>query len=224
MTYCYNCGKKNDDDADFCSKCGTRLDDQEKKDTFEKNIKNTAKKIEEKAEKLGKSMEKAGKRFETRIEYSFVAFQNWYDIKFRFIGPLIWSFIGLIILRFIILFFEYSGDEYIVLGELSDFLYSFILIFFGLILINTYNSYFNRIYKKQYRWISPAISTISLTISLWIISQIFIILDTNLDIPVLTIIANFIDTYIILIFLAVLFLNYGFVMVIKPFAKDINHK
>lgn len=25
MVYCHNCGTKNDDDAEFCSKCGTSL-------------------------------------------------------------------------------------------------------------------------------------------------------------------------------------------------------
>jgi len=224
MAYCSKCGKKNDNDAEFCSKCGDRLDKKEKEDTFKKQIKKTTDVIEEKAEKFGKSIEKAGKRLETKIEYSFEEFQKWYDYKFKILGPLIWSFLGLIILRFIILIFDISRDDYIVLGEISDFLFSYLLIFFGLMFINTYNTYFNRRYKKQYRWISPIVSTISFTISLWIIVKIFIILDTHLDIPILTTIANFIDTYIILIFVAVLFLSYGFVMVILPFAKEINQK
>ena len=224
MVYCSKCGKQNDDDAEFCSKCGTRLGIQDKEDTFEKHVKKTANKIEEKAEELGKSIEKAGKRFERKMEKSFEEFQKWYDKKFNIFGPLIWSFLGLIILRFIILLFAYSGDEYIVLGNLSDFLYSYILIFFGLMLLNTYNSYFKRKYKKQYYLISPGISTISFTVTIWLISKIFIILDTNLDIPILTTIANFIDTYIILIFVVVLLLTYGFIIVFLPFAKELKQK
>jgi uncharacterized membrane protein YvbJ len=29
MVYCHNCGTKNDDDAEFCSKCGTTLKEQD---------------------------------------------------------------------------------------------------------------------------------------------------------------------------------------------------
>jgi hypothetical protein len=224
MVYCSKCGKKNDDDAEFCSKCGTILDNENIEKTFEEQMKKTAKKLEEKAEKFGKSMDKAGKRFETRIENSFEGFQKWFDNKFKFFGPLIWSFLGLIILRFIILIFDYSSDEFIILGELSDFLYTYILIFFGLMLLNTYNSYFNRVYKKQYNWIFPAVSTISFTVSIWIFSKILIIIDENLNIPVLTTIADFIDNYIIVIFVFALIISYSFMKFIIPYTKEINKK
>jgi len=224
MVYCSKCGKKNDDDAEFCSKCGTALDNENIEKTFEKQMKKTAKKLEEKAEKFGKSMDHAGKRFETRIENTFEDFQKWFDNKFKFAGPLIWSFLGLIILRIIIWFFDISRDEQIILGELSDFLLSYILIFFGLMLLNTYNSYFNRKYKKQYSWIFPGISTISFTVSIWIFLKFLIILDNNLNIPVLTDIANFIDNYIIFIFVLALIISYSFSKLIIPYAKEINQK
>ena len=224
MVYCSKCGKKNDDDAEFCSKCGFKLNTHEEKETFENRVKKIGNVIEEKAEKFGKDMEKAGKRLETRIEHSAEGFNTWYDKKFNIIGPLIWSFLGLIILRFIIWLFDVSRVEYVVLGDISDFLFLYILIFFTLMLLNSYNSYFNRRYKKQYRWILPAISTISFTVTIWLISKILVIIDNNLNIPVLTTIANFIDTYIILIFVAVLLISYGFLMVILPIAKELEHK
>jgi len=224
MVYCSKCGKKNDDDAEFCSKCGIILDNENIEKSLEKQVKKTAKKLEEKAEKFGKSMDQAGKRFETRIEGSFEDFQKFFDNKFKFVGPLIWSFLGLIVLRIIIWFFDNSRDEISILGDLSDFLFLYILIFFGLMLLNTYNSYFNRKYKKQYIWIFPAVSTISFTVTIWIISKILIILDENLNIPVLTTIANFIDNYIILIFILALLLSYSFMKLILPYAKEITQK
>jgi ribosomal protein L40E len=219
MVYCSKCGAKNDDNAEFCSKCGKKMFTYNKKDKFEKQAKKTEKLIEEKAEQFGEAIEKAGKRFELKMENTFKDFQKWYDNKFKIIGPLIWSFLGLIILRFIILLFK-NADDIDVLMEIGDFLYSYLLILFGLMLLNTYNSYFNRVYKKQYRLVSPAVSVISFVISLWIISKIFIILDTNLDIAILTTIANFINNYIILIFVIVLLLSYIFVLFIVPFEKD----
>jgi hypothetical protein len=224
MVYCYKCGKKNDDDSEFCTKCGVRLDKQKEEATFEDRINKTANQIEEKAERFGKSIEKASKRFETRMNHSFEEFQKWYDARFKILGPLIWSFLGLIILRFIILLLDISRDEHIIFGELSDFLYLYLLLFFGLMLLNTYNSYLKRRYNKQYRWISPTVTTISFTVSLWIFSKFLVFLDNNLDMPVLTTIGNFIDTYIILVFVIVLLISYGFVMVILPFSKKSEDK
>ncbi|KYK27784.1 hypothetical protein AYK20_02050 [Thermoplasmatales archaeon SG8-52-1] len=224
MTYCTKCGKKNDDDAEFCSKCGVRLDTKDKKNSNKKQLKKTGKIIEEKAEEFGKSIEKAGIRFESKFENSIKDFQKWYDNKFKVAGPLIWSFLGLIILRLIISLMDRSGDDVVVLGEISDFLYSYLLILFGLMLLNFYNSYLNRTYKKQYRFISPAISTISCVVTLWILSKILIIIDTNLEIPFLASIANFIDEYIFVIFIVILLLGYCFELIIKPFAKEVSKK
>lgn len=224
MTYCTKCGKKNDDDAEFCSKCGVILDTQDREDSIKKHAKKTEKIIQEKAEKFGRSVEKAGIRLESKIENSVKDFQKSYDDKFKLFGPMIWSFLSLIILRLIIAIMDRSGDDIVVLGEIGDFLYSYLLIFFGLMLLNFYNSYLNRIYKKQYRFISPAISTISCVVTLWIVTKIFIILDTHLEIPFLASIANFIDEFIFLIFIVVLILSYCFVLFIIPFAKEMSHK
>jgi hypothetical protein len=220
MVYCSKCGKKNADDAEFCDKCGTILDNENIEKSFEKQMKKTAKKIEEKAEKFGESMEKAGKRFERKFDNIFDGFQIWYDNKFKFIGPLIWSFIGLIILRLFIWFFDISRNELTILGEISDFLFTYILLLFGLMLLNTYNSYINRKYKKQYSWVFPAVSSISFIVTIWIVSQIFIIIDNNLNIPALTSIANFIDNYIIFLFILALIISYSYMKFILPYIKE----
>jgi hypothetical protein len=103
-----------------------------------------------------------------------------------------------------------------VLGNISDFLYEYFLLLFGLMLISSYNTYFYRKYKKQYRWISPLISTIVFIVIIWIIAQIFIIIDT----PILSSIASFIDTYLPVIFVVIIILSYGFMMVIHSFTKE----
>ncbi|KYK23803.1 hypothetical protein AYK24_00795 [Thermoplasmatales archaeon SG8-52-4] len=224
MTYCTKCGKKNDDDAEFCDKCGISLDTTDKEDSIKKHTKKTENKIEKKAEEFGRSIEKAGKRFESKIDNSIKDFQKWYDNKFKLFGPLIWSFLGLIILRLIIIVMGRSGDDIIVFGDIGDLLYSYLLIFFGLMLLNFYNSYLNRIYKKQYRFIYPAISTISCIVTLWIISKILIKLDTHLEVPFLASIANFIDENIFVLFIVILVLSYCIELFIKPLAKEMSHK
>ena len=50
MPYCNKCGKKNDDDAEYCTKCGNYIG---KGSSFEKNIDEFAEKIERTAEEFG---------------------------------------------------------------------------------------------------------------------------------------------------------------------------
>jgi phage shock protein PspC (stress-responsive transcriptional regulator) len=68
MVYCQKCGKKNEDDAKYCSKCGTNLNSitnsfnavQEKNISFEKQV-------DDFAEEIGKLGKKAGKTIETGV-------------------------------------------------------------------------------------------------------------------------------------------------------------
>jgi ribosomal protein L40E len=65
MLYCYKCGKKNDEDAEHCIKCGTNL---YKSNRFEENLEKFAKEIGERAEKFGKKVEKKVKEFAKSTE------------------------------------------------------------------------------------------------------------------------------------------------------------
>ena len=65
MPYCHKCGTKNDDDAQYCTKCGNYL---AKDNAFEKNIEKAAEEFGKKAERFGKRMEKMGKEFAKSVE------------------------------------------------------------------------------------------------------------------------------------------------------------
>ena len=68
MVYCWKCGTKNDDDADFCKKCSSTLKDtrsafeKELKD-FTNDVRRGAEIVGRKAEKLGKHLAKKAKQF-----------------------------------------------------------------------------------------------------------------------------------------------------------------
>ena len=55
MVYCHNCGKKLDEDTQYCTKCGHDLGHES---SFEKNMENFGEKIGEKAEQFGRKIEK----------------------------------------------------------------------------------------------------------------------------------------------------------------------
>ena len=60
MPYCDECGKKNDDDAQYCTKCGNYI---AKSSSFEKDIDRFAEELGRKAERFGKQIEKKAKEF-----------------------------------------------------------------------------------------------------------------------------------------------------------------
>ena len=67
MSYCHECGKKNDDDAQYCTKCGNYI---AKSSSFEKNIDKFAEEFGRKAEQFGKHIEKKAKKFAKSVEQS----------------------------------------------------------------------------------------------------------------------------------------------------------
>ena len=67
MPYCNECGKKNDDDARYCTKCGNYI---AKDSSFEKDIDKFAEEFGRKAEQFGKLIEKKAKEFAKSVEQS----------------------------------------------------------------------------------------------------------------------------------------------------------
>ena len=223
--YCTKCGLKNEDNAEFCTNCGTKLNLKESKTTVEDintHIKKVGAKIEQVAEDFGTAAEKFGKQIEDTMQKTSKNFEHWYDKKFGIFGPLVWSFLGIIILRLIIGVLAISGEELSVMQKVSDFLYDYFLLFFGIMIVSSYNTYFYRKYKNQYHWISPLISTGIFIVIIWIIAQMLLLIDTEISIPILTAIATFIVTYLIVIFVIIVILSYTYLLVILPFAKEMK--
>jgi len=201
MVYCSKCGKKNKDDAKFCNKCGNSLEIKKGKTVFEQ-------KVEDFAEGMGR----LGKKAENGIEKATKGVESRYNKTFGVFGPLVSAFFGLIILRFIIEFLVLSADEEPVLGYIGGFFYDYLLWFFGLFLLSSYNSYFYRKYKKSYRWVSPVFTALGFTVFFWLAQKLFVILDNKLDVPTLATVASYIDTYLVAIFVFVLLLGYFIVL------------
>ena len=65
MPYCSECGKKNDDDSQYCTKCGNHIGTTS---DFERGIEKFAEEFGRKAEQFGKSIEKKVKEFAKSLE------------------------------------------------------------------------------------------------------------------------------------------------------------
>jgi ABC-type multidrug transport system fused ATPase/permease subunit len=187
---------------------------------IKKQTKKASEAIERAVQNFGDTAERFGKRIEQKMESASKDFERWHDKKFGIFGPLIWSFLGIIILRFIIGLIAISGEELEIMKIVGDFLHNNFLVFSGLMVISSYNTYFYRKYKKQYRWVNPLISTTVFISILWLISQLYLLIDSNLEIPIFNTIAKFISTYYLVLFIVITLIIYGFMMVVFPFVKE----
>jgi len=220
MVYCTKCGIKNDDDAQYCSKCGNSLNKPITKDTsFEKQIENFAggvervgktagEKIEKAAEKLGKETQGIGRRLEKATDRAGSYLDNWWDRTFKIFGPLVSSFIVIIVLRLIIEGLRIGAEDTPVLGEVGDLLLEYLLLIFVVILVSFYSSYFSRKYKK-FQWISPIIIAVVIVVVSFIAVNILSVVGTSIgDMELANIEIEWREKYMLMIFVIVLLVGY----------------
>jgi hypothetical protein len=188
MVYCSKCGKENDDNIQYCNNCGNLLTSTQAKDaSFEEKVENLAEevgragkkageKFEQTVKKFGEATQDLGKRIEKATDRAGTHIDSWYDRNFGIFGPLISSFIGLIVIRLVIEGLKLGADTTPVLAEISKILYNYLLLLFILMLLSSYTSYFSKKWKS-FRWFSP----ITFAIVFVIIFQLVMIILTKIS-------------------------------------------
>jgi len=217
MANCPKCGINNVDDATFCTKCGTSLK-SDAASPLERHAKMFAQDMEQMGKNLGESITHAakriqgdsrdmGKRFEQRVDQVGKNVENWYDRSFGILGPLLMSFIFLIILRLAIEIARISGDEVPEMSTITAVILIYLLPLFGTTLISNYTSYFAR-KSYKFRIFSPLFHSMALVIILWIVAQILHTLQVRLQIEDLETAAINIENILPTVFVFVLLIGY----------------
>ena len=216
MTYCTKCGKKIDDEAQYCIHCGTTIKTSDTPQKEIKDKKSIEQQIEETAEGVGKKAEEIGKRIERKATDVGTHISHWYDSTFKITGPLIGAIIALIILRIIIFIIQAPGGDIFIITALSQGLHEYLPIIFASMLLSGYNTYIYRKYKHQYQWMYPLISALGFIIGAWIAAKIMLIISQSNNTPIIEAIGFFIDTYLIGIFILALIIAYAAEFAVKP--------
>jgi hypothetical protein len=219
MQNCKSCGTENDDAALYCKHCGVSLKTGSAPVSFDQRVKEFAKDMDQFGKRMGdhvsQTMQRvtdrtseAGKRFEQRTTYmSSMRMEGWYDRTFGILGPLISSFLFLIVMRIIIQVLQLQQDTVEVFRILGSSLYTYLLILFGVTLLSNYTQYFSR-KSFSFRVFSPLLIAVVPVVWLWVAMQILHTLSDPLKMPDLKVAASSIEQILPVVFIFVLLIGY----------------
>jgi zinc-ribbon domain len=231
MVNCPKCGNKNDDDATFCTHCGISLH-SEIGSTIEYQAKQFAKNMEQMGKIAGEHMAQTAKQihessqdrarhFEHRIDKVSRHAENWYDNTFGLIGPLLSSFIFLIVFRLAIAVMEIPSVQTPEMNTIAAILLIYVLPLFAVTLLSNYTKYFAR-KSYQFRMFSPLFYAITFILFLWIIAKILHEVSVRFTISDLGTAAVFLENNLPTIFIFVLLI--GYVILIMNMPRDYEKK
>lgn len=225
MTNCPKCGAKNDDDAAFCTNCGISLH-SDVASTIERHAKQFAKDMEQMGKKAGDHMVQTAKQihdntqertrhFEHRIDRVSRHTENWYDHTFGILGPLLASFIFLIVFRLAIMVLEIPSVQTPETTKIAAIFLVYILPLFTVTLLSNYTKYFAR---KSYRFrvFSPLFYAITFILFLWIITKILYDVSVRFAISDLGTTAVSLENSLPTIFVFVLLIGYVILFMSMP--------
>jgi hypothetical protein len=218
MQNCPHCGTENDDAALYCKHCGVSLKTESVPNSFDHRVKEFAKDMDQFGRRVGDHVSKTvqrvqertqdtGKRVEQRVDRASAHAGQWYDRTFGILGPLISSFIFLIIMRLAIQVLQLQEDNVTVFRILVSSLYLYLLVLFGVTLLSNYTQYFSRKYY-QFKVFSPLLIAVVPVVWLWVAVQILRTLSDPLKMPDLKTAASGIEQSLSVVFIFVLLIGY----------------
>jgi len=140
-------------------------------------------------------------------------YEKWWYGTFGIAAPLISSLVGLLFLAILILLLEYFGAQTGIgfVNDIGSFLKDYITLFFALMVFFSYTTYFSRFYHRDFVWVMPVISAFGITITIWIIVEMFAIMNNYWEVSFFdSIIQFFTNDVLLAIFTLVMVLGYVF--------------
>lgn len=217
MRNCPKCGTLNDEGSFFCTHCGislqsdvtSRIEHHAKQ--FADHMEQMGKKIENQilqaTQKTNDTTQKKSRQFEERINRLGRRVESWSDRTFGIIGPLLESFIFLIVFRLAIMVMQSLNEQTSEIQALASILLVYILPLFLLTILSNYTGYFSRKFI-QVKVFSPLLYAIFFVFFCWILSKILYDTATFFTISNLQAAASSLETNLSTIFIVVLLIGY----------------
>ena len=222
LIYCTKCGMKNRFGDLYCLSCGSPIGrGSNASQDWQKSARskpigqqvNTAEtKIVTEFGQTGNSIDgelrKAGEGFGEGLERTGKRASDWYDRTTGIFGPMISALFGLLLLVLAVLCIMILAEERGVWVDLTDFVLTYLPLFFMLGLLGSYSTYFSRKYHSRFKWAMPITAAVSITAAFWIVARIMAIIDQSLEIPYIGTIYPWIDLLLPVIFVLVVAVGY----------------
>ena len=225
MVKCSKCGNDNSDDAAFCTTCGVSLR-FDAGSTIEQHAQRFAQNMEQMGKKVGDQMAQAAKQFhestqrearhfERRMDRISIRAENWYERRFGPFGPLLESFIFLIVFRLVIMVMELPNEETPEVHTVAAILLVYILPLFALSLLSNYTQYLSKKFF-QIKVFSPLFYAIFFVLFCWIISKMLYDASNRFTNPDFQTAAVSLENSLPTIFVFVLLIGYVILVVNLP--------
>jgi len=229
MVNCPKCGASNVDDAMFCTNCGSSLK-TDAASGIEHHAKRFAADMEQMGKNLGESMTQAahriqkdsqdvGKRIEDRVDHASKSMEHWYYRTFGVFGPILASFIFLIVFRLAIAILEIPSVQTPDTLKVAAILVAYVLPLFAVTLLSNYTTYFAR-KSFKFRVFSPLFHAIAFILFLWILVKILYDVSTRFVLADVRTAAASLESSLPTIFVFVLLIGYVFLYFSMPRDKE----
>jgi phage shock protein C len=174
MVYCTKCGQDNQDDAQFCNRCGQPIASPQRPG------------MEARFREFGEEVGRAGKKLEAEVERRANSMDTDFDRSFGLVGPLIKAVIGFVVLIIITGILNALGDRDDFIQDLGDFLTTYLAVFLIVMVIFAYSSYMNRRRIFEYYYFQPLVSAVGITFAIWLSFSLFYFVGVDFSVDVLT--------------------------------------
>lgn len=212
MAVCPSCGTENPVDAKLCGKCGAGMS-QEQATAQPSGPSTTEARPSETGEGIAEDIGDLGKRIGDAIGKDAL---GWWDRTFGMFGPVVAGILaafGFLVLVLIVGAIEASADEPEFWDDLGDFLVKYAWLFVVWGFVSAFQNYFNRNYRKTFRWISPVVSAFGFTIFFWALANIMLFAGARFEHSDLVSQSNFLEGILPVIFVLVAIVGYALAFV-----------
>ena len=169
------------------------------------------KSIDERIEDFGEEMEDFGDRFGKEMESFTEELESSYRGLFGAVGPFLWSLVGLVFLGILVWALHWIGEAIpsTIFISAGGFILNHLALFFLLLLIFNYSSYFSKRYREKFKFVSPITTALSIVVWIWIIGRLLLIMDPQFDSishAVRSFLGNLLTIFLLLVILCYLLL------------------
>lgn len=224
MVVCPKCNTWNPDSSVSCMSCGSGLAagkgtegarPETSSQSFEQTMDDLGKRIESGMKKLGETVEREARQEKNRLVRAW-------DETFGLLAPVMSGAIGCVVLLLAFLVIESfaeSGEHRRFWEQLGEFLWDYVLLFIALIFMSSFQNYFNRRYRRTFRWMSPVLTAIGFAAWFWIFAQILFMAGREFQDELVRDLAQFFESMVPVVFVLALLLGY-IILLVSPSVRN----